>query len=71
MLTKIIKWITMTVLLTAAANSQFPQLLMGCLVCFGAGVIALQAVQVLPFRGEWRSALVLASTVPLGTTRHK
>lgn len=51
MLTKIVKWIAMAVLLTAAvlwrseANSQIPQFLMAFVVCFGAGVIALQAVQ--------------------------
>jgi len=45
------KWITMAALLTAAmlwrsaANSQFPQFLLGFAVCFGAGVVAMQAVQ--------------------------
>jgi hypothetical protein len=45
------KWITMAALLTAAmlwrsaANSQFPRFLLGFVVCFGAGVIAIQAVR--------------------------
>jgi len=43
------KWITMAALLTAAilwrsaANWQFPQFLLGFVVCFGAGVVAIQA----------------------------
>jgi hypothetical protein len=50
-LTKITKWITMAVLLAAAilwrstTDSQVPQFLMGFLVCFGASVIAIQAVE--------------------------
>jgi hypothetical protein len=50
-LTKIMKWITMATLLTAAmlwgsaANSQLPQFLLGCVVCFGASVVVMQAVQ--------------------------
>ncbi len=51
MLTKIVKWITMAALLTAAmlwrsaANSQLPQFLLGFVVCFGAAVVAIQAVR--------------------------
>jgi len=51
MLTKIMKWITMAALLTtavlwrSAANSQFPQFLLGCIVFFGAGVVVMQAVR--------------------------
>lgn len=51
MLTKIMKWITMAVLLTAAmmwrspANSQLPQVLLGFVVCLGASVVVIQAVQ--------------------------
>jgi hypothetical protein len=50
-LTKIMKWITMAVLLTAAmlwrsaANSQFPQFLLGFVVCLGAIVVVVQAVK--------------------------
>ncbi len=51
MLTKVMKWITMAVLLAAAllwrsaANSQFSQFLLGFVVCFGAGVVVMQAVR--------------------------
>ena len=51
MLTKIMKWISMAVLLTAAmlwgstVNSEFPQFLLGFVVCFGAGVVVMQAAQ--------------------------
>ena len=51
MLTKIMKWITMAVLLTgamlwrSAANSEFPQFLLGFVVCSGAGVVLMQAVR--------------------------
>ena len=51
MLTKIMKWTTMAALLLAAvlwnsaANSQFPQFVVGFVVCFGAGAVVLQAVQ--------------------------
>jgi len=50
-LTKIMKWISMAVLLTAAmlwgstVNSEFPQFLLGFVVCFGAGVVVMQAAQ--------------------------
>jgi len=50
-LTKIMKWITMAALLAAAllwrstANSQFSQFLLGFVVCFGAGVVVMQAVR--------------------------
>jgi hypothetical protein len=46
------KWITMAALLMAAllwgsaASSQFQQFLLGFVVCFGAGVVVLQAVRV-------------------------
>ncbi len=49
MLTKIMKWVTMAALLTAAllwrsaANSQFTQFLLGCIVCLGACVVLMQA----------------------------
>jgi len=49
-LTRIMKWITMAVLLMAAmlwgsaANSQFAQFLLGFVVCLGAGIVAMQAV---------------------------
>ena len=51
MRTKIMKWVTMAALLTAgmlwrsAVNSEFPQFLLGFLVCFGAGVVVMQAAQ--------------------------
>ena len=51
MLTKIMKWITMSALLTAAVlwssavNSQLPQFLLGFVVCFGAGIVVMQATQ--------------------------
>jgi len=49
------KWITMAALLMAAmlwgsaANSQFPQFLLGFIVCFGAGIVAMQAVRAKKF----------------------
>ena len=49
MLTKIMKWITMAALLTGAmlwrtaANSEFPQFLLGCVVCLGASVVVMEA----------------------------
>jgi len=54
-LTTIMKWITMAALLTAAmlwrsaANSQFPQFLLGFVVCFGAGIVVMQAVRAKKF----------------------
>jgi hypothetical protein len=54
-LTKIMKWITMAALLTAAmlwrsaANSQFLQFLLGFVVCFGAGVVVMQALRAKKF----------------------
>lgn len=51
MLTRIMKWITMAALLTAAmlwrsaVNSQLPQFLLGFVVCLGAGVVVIQAVR--------------------------
>jgi len=45
------KWITMAALLAAAmlwrsgVNSQLPQFLLGFVVCFGAGVVVMQAAQ--------------------------
>ena len=51
MLTRIMKWISMAVLLAAAmlwgstANSEFPQFLLGFVVCVGAGVVVMQAAQ--------------------------
>ena len=51
MLTKVMKWITMAALLAAAmlwrsaVNSQLPQFLLGFVVCFGAGVVVMQATQ--------------------------
>jgi hypothetical protein len=51
MVSKIMKWITMAALLTAAmlwssaANSQFPRFLLGFVVCFAAGVVLMQAVR--------------------------
>lgn len=51
MLTKIMKWITMAALLLAAmlwrsvADSQLPQFLLGFVVCFGAGVVLMQAIR--------------------------
>ncbi len=51
MLTKIMKWTTMAALVTAAllwgsaANSQFPRFLLGFVVCFGAGVVVMQAMR--------------------------
>jgi len=50
-LTKIMKLISMAVLIAAAmlwrsaANSQLPQFLLGFVVCFGAGVVVMQAVR--------------------------
>jgi len=50
-LTKIMKWITMAALLSAAmlwssaANSQFPRFLLGFVVCFGAGIVVIQAIR--------------------------
>jgi hypothetical protein len=50
-LTKIMKWSSMAALLTAAmlwrsaANWQFPQLLLGLVVCLGASVVVMQAVR--------------------------
>ena len=51
MLTKIMKWITMAALVTAAvlwrsaANSQPSQFLLGFVVFFGAGVVVMQALR--------------------------
>ena len=51
MLPRIIKWITVASLLMAAllwriaANSQLPQFLLGFIVCFGTGVVVMQAVR--------------------------
>ena len=51
MLTKIMKWITIVTLFTAAAlwrsaaNSQFAQFLLGFVVCFGASVVVGQAAR--------------------------
>jgi len=51
MLTKTMKWVAMAALLTAAtlwrsaANSEFPQFLLGFVVCFGAGVVVMQAAR--------------------------
>lgn len=51
MLTRIMKWMTMVALLTTTAlwsstvNSQLPQFLLGFIVCFGAGVVVLQATR--------------------------
>jgi len=49
-LTKIMKWISMAALLTAAMlwgstlNSQLPRFVLGCVVCLGAGMVIMQAV---------------------------
>jgi hypothetical protein len=49
------KWLTITALLTAAmlwrsaANSQFPQFLLGFVVCLGAVVVVMQAVRAKKF----------------------
>jgi hypothetical protein len=46
-----VKWISMAVLLAAAmlwgsrVNSELPQFLLGFVVCFGAGVVVMQAAQ--------------------------
>jgi len=73
-LTRIMKWISMAALLTAAmlwgsaANSQFPRFLLGFLVCYGAGVVLMQAVRAKKY--VWASgftaiALIFNPLVPV------
>ena len=59
MLPRIMKLITIASLLIAAAlwrfavNSQLPQFLLGFVVCFGAGVVVMQAVRARKYLWAW------------------
>lgn len=71
MLTRIMKWVTMVALLTAAAlwssavNSQLPQFLLGCVVCLGAMIVILQARQVKKYIWAGGFAMIVLLFNPL------
>lgn len=71
MLTKMMKWITMAALLITAmlwrpaASWQFPQFLLGFVVCFGAVVVAIQAVRANKYTWAGGFALIALLFNPL------